>query len=73
MTQIPQVGDRIEVYDFCSQRYVTEKVVRVEPSDPYYNTTYIYSIRDNWQGKYDERLSTPENIKRIVREDTYIK
>jgi len=57
-------GQQIRVYDGCWQCDVVEPVVRVVKSDPYYNTVYIYSVRDNWLG-YDERLSTPGDIKQV--------
>ena len=59
-------GQWIEVYDSCWQRSVREKVVRVMKSNPIYKTVYIYSVRKNWGG-YDERLSTPNDIKRIFK------
>lgn len=57
-------GQEIRVYDSCSQCDKIEKVVRVERSHPFYETVYIYSERYNWAG-YDERLSTPGEIKEL--------
>lgn len=57
-------GQKIEVYDGCLQTSVIEPVVRVEESKSY-STVYIYTERDNWIG-YDERLSTPEDVRRVV-------
>ena len=57
-------GQKIRVYDGCLQCDVIEKVVRIEESKAY-NTVYIYSERGNWIG-YDERLSTPRDIKGLI-------
>ena len=60
------VGDSIEIYDSCFQCNVIEKVVRIVPSHKFYNTTYIYSSVKNWMNVYEERLSTPDRIKRVI-------
>ena len=67
MKMLIEPGDMIKVYDDCFQRNVVEEVVRVENSHRIYNTFYIFSKRDNWQGEYDERLSTPDKIKKVFK------
>jgi hypothetical protein len=59
-----KAGQSIKIYDGCLQCDKTEKVVRVEKSSACYDTVYIYSVRDNELG-YDERLSTPNDIKEL--------
>jgi hypothetical protein len=60
-------GQKIRIYDGCSQCDKIEEVVRVEKSEACYDTVYIYSVRDNALG-YDERLSTPSDIKELYEE-----
>jgi len=61
-----KIGQKIRVYDGCSQCDKIEPVVRVVESKTY-NTVFIYSKRKNWVG-YDERLSTPDIVKEIYND-----
>ena len=60
-------GDSVEIYDSCHQCNMIERVVRICEYGQFDPCIYIYSSRKNWQRVYDERLSSPSDIKCIIK------